>query len=264
MGGARVARSASRQIRPPSGGGGGGGAGGEFRSSLRIQRATRGLDCNITLYSKTGKAEMRAGGFFSLLGLCNLLDWHGPALRYEGDGPDAEHAFKCIADIMRGEKTTLTDDDCKVLARQGCYSRAILEDLPPIAAARWINWLREDPERRLPFKDEPLPPEHRSQYPYMQAYGGFLPLKEYRFRLKALPADVKRKFKCLDNYKQNEYLLAPEDVQREMIASIPDPEPPVKRNSANTRYVLPNGEYCKTVEEFLAQRDELKGTANHE
>lgn len=200
-------------------GGGRKGFGGELRSSLRIQRATKGLDCNITLRSRTRKTGMNAGGSFGMGSLLMLLDTHGPSLQIECSGPDAEHAYNCIAAALNGETTELTPEDQKVLEGQGRVRTQILADLPPPASSRWLDWLREDPSRTLPWKDVPLPTEHENRYPHRQAGG--MTRGDLLRRLSSIPLEDMTKIRTMSPQAIEDYLCAPQDVRRKMLAAIP-------------------------------------------
>jgi hypothetical protein len=171
-----------------------------------------------TLQSRTKTARMKAGGSFSLLSLVSLLGAHGPELEVDTSGPDSEHAFDCIAAILNGETTDLTPADRELLRGRGRYQRAILADLPPPASARWLAWLREDPTRKLPWDDEPLPKDHKHPYPYTQARGG-LKINEAVRMLNSLPKEERAMVKKWHVLKQDEYLCAPDEVRREMLAA---------------------------------------------
>lgn len=197
------------------------GQGPEMRSSLRIRRATKGLDCDITLQTRTRKAQMKAGGSFSMYRLLALLDVHGPTIQIECSGPDAQHAYDCIAAALDGETTEFSPEDLKALEGQGRYRKQVLADLPPQASARWLAWLREDPSRTLPWPDEPLLPDPEQRYPYRQM-GGLSPVDVQR-KLDALPFAERTKVLTMSNKDIEEYLCAPDDVRREKLHAIPGP-----------------------------------------
>lgn len=190
---------------------------GELRSSLCLCRATKYLDSDITLHSKSKKAHMSAGGSFSMFSLLLLFGEHGRELDVECDGLDADHAREVIGSFMNGETSELTPEDRELLKSRGRYHRGMLADLPPMASARWLDWLREDESRVLPWQGQPLPKEHEHPYPYTQAKG--LTIGELVRELRSLPKDERAMVKKWHVKKQDEYLCAPEQVRREMLVA---------------------------------------------
>lgn len=211
------------------------GLGVEFRMALRIIRGTKGLDCNITLRSKSGTSRMTAGGKFPFFALLRTFGVHGPSIQFEADGPDAELAYSIIAAALSGQKVNdltdqehvevqikgheppgFTDEERDLLAGQTYNRRQILSDMPPVAAARWLDWLREDPTRTLPWRDQPLPAEPECPYPYYQQKGG-TSYAEKMSIWKGLTREEQDRLEAMGMFEQVNFYCAPPEVRRKML-----------------------------------------------
>jgi phosphotransferase system HPr-like phosphotransfer protein len=192
----------------------------ELRASLRLVRATQGLDCDTTLRSASGTARMPAGGKFPMFSLLGVLNAHGPVIECEAHGPDAGLAHEIISSALRGETTGgFTDEERRLLDGQGRFHQQIIADMPPAASARWLAWLKEDPSRVLPWANKALPSEHESAYPYTQVKG-FVPYKDKITVWAALTLEERKKVRNMTFAQSNEFYAAPPDVRRKMLDAI--------------------------------------------